>query len=119
MSPRYSLLALVLVLSACDDFNSGIGDPNTINGTQSTGNTSTSTGSNVTTWSVEKEYSLGIDDTVPQQLDLVLNKAEVADLLGPVADDVLLMELDSSPLLTNERLWNQLAAGKQRPQPQL
>ncbi len=101
MSPVYRLLPLVVFLGACGDFNRGV-NTKTANPTSTTNTTGTNTTETVvTTWSSEVEYTLGIDDTVPQQLDLVLSKEEVADLLGPVADDVLLMELDSGPMLTS------------------
>lgn len=49
----------------------------------------------------EVEYELRLDDTVPPPLTLALSKDEVADLLGPVAEDIVLLELDSGPLLTD------------------
>jgi len=61
----------------------------------------TTTGETITTWSAEREFTLRIEDTLPPKLDLAMSKDEVADLLGPVAEDVLLMELDSEPLLTD------------------
>jgi hypothetical protein len=52
-------------------------------------------------WSSLDEYELRIDDTSPPPLMLEMDEAEVAELFGDVADDILLLELDSTPLLVN------------------
>ncbi len=63
--------------------------------------TTTTTENPVTVWSEEREFTLRIQDTRPPELNLAMTKDEVAELLGTVAEDVLLMELDSEPLLTS------------------
>ena len=91
----------LLALLACDAPGPGAAkSPGQL--TTPTDSTGTNTGTSQTfTWGTEREYTLGIDDTVPPQLDLALSKAEVDDLLGSVGDDILLMELDSGPMLTS------------------
>ena len=48
----------------------------------------------------ERSYELRVDDTPPPPLVLQMNRDEVAELFGDAADDVLLLELDTGPLLT-------------------
>jgi hypothetical protein len=52
-------------------------------------------------WEAEREVELRLNEVVPPTLQLDLDRDEVSDLFGPVADDILLLELDSTPLLTN------------------
>jgi hypothetical protein len=52
-------------------------------------------------WSAEQEIPLRINDNEPSDLNLHLDKDDVGELLGPVAEEILLIELDSTPLLTN------------------
>lgn len=88
----------LLALMACD----AVGPRAVTSPARNAPGTSTGPGtSTVHTWSDEREFTLEIDDTVPPRLDLALSKEEVDELLGPVAEDILLMELDSGPLLTN------------------
>ncbi|MCB9546974.1 MAG: hypothetical protein H6706_14130 [Myxococcales bacterium] len=49
----------------------------------------------------ERSYTLRIDDSPTPPLVLDMDRAEVAQLLGPVADDIVLLELDPTPLLQN------------------
>ena len=49
----------------------------------------------------EREYTLGVDPELPPPVVLDMNRAEVAELLGSVAEEVLLLELDTYPLLVN------------------
>ena len=52
-------------------------------------------------WTGESALVLRIDDEPPPPLPLDMSRAEVGELLGAVADDVVLLELDSGPLLRN------------------
>ncbi|MCA9558308.1 MAG: hypothetical protein KC583_07045 [Myxococcales bacterium] len=52
-------------------------------------------------WQAEATYTLRIDDDTPPPLTLDMDRAEVEMLLGAVADQIVLLELDSRPLLTN------------------
>lgn len=49
----------------------------------------------------EVTFELRINDETPAPLTLEMNKDEVAELFGERADEILLLELDSTPLLTN------------------
>ena len=49
----------------------------------------------------ERTFTLRINDTPSAPLQLDMNRAEVAELLGPVARDIVLLELDPLPLLRN------------------
>lgn len=48
-----------------------------------------------------RQITLRIDDTPSAPLTLDMNRDEVAELLGPFADDIVLLELDPLPLLRN------------------
>lgn len=52
-------------------------------------------------WGIEEEFELRLYDAAPPPLELSLDKAQVAELFGSVADDILLLELDPTTLLTN------------------
>jgi hypothetical protein len=52
-------------------------------------------------WSFLDEYELRIDDSPTPPLMLEMDQDEVAELFGSVADEILLLELDSTPLLVN------------------
>jgi hypothetical protein len=52
-------------------------------------------------WQAEATYTLRIDDETPPPLTLDMDRSEVDMLLGAVADEIVLLELDSRPLLTN------------------
>jgi hypothetical protein len=49
----------------------------------------------------EAMFELRLSDEAPAPLTLEMNKDEVAELFGDRADEILLLELDSTPLLTN------------------
>jgi hypothetical protein len=49
----------------------------------------------------EQELTLRITDTPPPDLILNMGREEVAELFGEVAEDIDLLELDSTPLLVN------------------
>lgn len=49
----------------------------------------------------ETELTLRISDDAPPDLVLQMGREEVAELFGDVAEDIELLELDSTPLLTN------------------
>jgi hypothetical protein len=49
----------------------------------------------------EATFELRITDEAPAPLTLEMNKDEVAELFGDRADEILLLELDSTPLLTS------------------
>lgn len=49
----------------------------------------------------ETELTLRISDDAPPDLVLQMGRDEVAELFGDVAEDIDLLELDSTPLLTN------------------
>lgn len=49
----------------------------------------------------ETELILRIKDEAPPDLELQMGREEVAELFGDVADEIDLLELDSTPLLTN------------------
>jgi hypothetical protein len=59
----------------------------------------------------EREYTLRITDTAPPPLVLEMGQAEVAELFGDVAADIQLLELDSTPLLTNTLETIKVACG--------
>jgi hypothetical protein len=59
----------------------------------------------------EQTFELRIDDTSPPPLVLEMNRDEVAELFGDSAHDVLLLELDTEPLLTNTLEQVKLACG--------
>lgn len=52
-------------------------------------------------WTEVDDYELRIDDTTPPPLNLAMDRDEVGDLFGDLADEILLLELDATPLLTN------------------
>jgi hypothetical protein len=49
----------------------------------------------------EREYTLAVDPDPPPPVVLDMNRDEVRELLGSVADEILLLELDSYPFLVN------------------
>lgn len=49
----------------------------------------------------ERLYTLSVDPDPPPPVVLDMNRDEVAELLGPVADRILLLELDTYPFLVN------------------
>lgn len=59
----------------------------------------------------ERFFELRLSDEAPPPLTLEMNKDEVAELFGDRADEILLLELDSTPLLTNTLLTVRDACG--------
>lgn len=49
----------------------------------------------------EQEFELRLNETAPPPLPLEMNREEVAELFGDTAKDVLLLEVESTDLLTN------------------
>ncbi|MFV8754693.1 hypothetical protein ACNOYE_29450 [Nannocystaceae bacterium ST9] len=76
-----------------------VGDAGTAEDTGTAGE-SGETGSNAQ-FGEEREYTLRITDEAPPPLALEMDRDEVADLFGDVAGEIKLLELDSTPLLTN------------------
>lgn len=108
------LAAALLVACAADDAALGTdgGD-----GTASTGGDDAPSGGSDTSgqppsdWGPEQEYELRLgDDDVPP-LTLSMSRDEVAELFGDRADEVLLLELDSTALLENTLEEVKLACG--------
>lgn len=52
-------------------------------------------------WTQVDEYELRIDDSPPPPVMLNMNRQEVDDLFGEVAEDIKLLDLDSTSLLVN------------------
>ena len=75
------------------------GDTDTTAPTNTHAGTTTTPSGGTVLPSGEIEYTLRLDDTLPPPLDMALDKAEVRELLGSVADDILLVEIDSGPML--------------------
>jgi hypothetical protein len=59
----------------------------------------------------EQVFELRIDDEPPPPLVLEMDRGEVATLFGNAAHDILLLELDTGPLLTNTLEEIKLACG--------
>ncbi len=76
-----------------------VGDGGTADETGTAGETG-ETGSSAE-FGVEREFTLRITDEAPPSLSLEMNREEVAELFGDVASEIKLLELDSTPLLTN------------------
>ncbi len=64
------------------------------------------------TFGEEHSYQLTIDDEAPPPLMLSLDRGEVEELLGPVADELVLLELDPVPFLTNALNATKSACGE-------
>lgn len=110
MPHSFSSLCLVFPLSlvcllavACgDDAIGGSDDVDSSAGTGDTADTATiDTGSTDEQFGAETELTLRINDDAPPPLNLQMGREEVAELFGDVAADITLLELDSTPLLTN------------------
>lgn len=52
----------------------------------------------------EELYTLRLDDSPPPPLRLEMNRDEVAELFGPRARDITLLEIDPTPMLSNALL---------------
>jgi hypothetical protein len=98
-----SLLTLALFAPACgDDTVGGVDEGAGESGETGaeTGGESADTGSDAN-YGPETELTLRITDEAPPDLVLEMGREEVAELFGEVAEDIELLELDSTPLLTN------------------
>jgi hypothetical protein len=90
------LLALLACQSNPSDKDSGGVDSGLDSGTDTDTNVVEDDG-----WTSPREYELRISDVVPPDLSLEMDKDAVAELLGSVAEDIVLLELDPGPLLVN------------------
>lgn len=79
-----------------DEANETVADETAEGGTAGTGDE----GSNAQ-FGEEREFTLRITDDAPPPLVLEMGREEVAELFGDVATEIKLLELDSTPLLTN------------------
>jgi hypothetical protein len=89
------------------DGNSGT-DGSTSEGVEGSGGTS---GEPPSGWGPEEEYELRLGPDEVPPLSLSMNRDEVAELFGDRADEVLLLELDSTALLENTLDEVKLACG--------
>lgn len=114
MAPRSTIPLALLALCATTLPLPGCGDDARPGGATEGGGASsssggeepTSGGSEVPTgepedFGPEQEYSLRLNDTPVPPLKLNMNKAEVAELFGPTAQEIQLIEVESKQLLTN------------------
>ncbi|HFE46493.1 MAG TPA: hypothetical protein ENJ18_13530 [Nannocystis exedens] len=102
-------LSSVLFLAGCN--GGAVGDSETDSTTGSTDSaTETSTASEGSSsesdsgdpgFSEEQEYVLRLNDTPVPPLSLVMNREQVSELFGDTAKEILLVEIDATPLLTN------------------
>ncbi len=102
-------LSFVLLLAGCNggavgssetDSNTGGTDSATETSTASEGSSSESD-SGEPGFSEEQEFALRLNDTPVPPLSLVMNREQVSELFGDTAKDILLVEIDATPLLTN------------------
>lgn len=97
------LLSLPLLVPACGDDAIGAGSSGGSESgdeTAETGGESAESGDDGS-FGDETELTLRISDDVPPPLVLDMGRDEVAELFGDVAEDIELLELDSTPLLVN------------------
>jgi hypothetical protein len=98
------LCSLLLLLPACgDDAIGSSASGNEAAGTAETGMDSAETGDSGSDaeFGPETEITLRISDDAPPPLVLNMGRDEVAELFGDVAQEIDLLELDSTPLLIN------------------
>jgi hypothetical protein len=99
-----SSIIWTLILPACGDDAAGSSIGNSSAGTGESGMSSTGetgdSGSDAT-FGPETEITLRISDDAPPPLELDMGRDEVAELFGDVAEEIQLLELDSTPLLVN------------------
>lgn len=98
------LLSLPLLVPACGDDAIGAGSSGGSESgdeTAETGDESAESGDDDGSFGDETELTLRISDDVPPPLVLDMGRDEVAELFGDVAEDIELLELDSTPLLVN------------------
>jgi hypothetical protein len=98
-----SVLSLLSITLACGDDYIGGGDGA---GEAETGETAGDGDGDAETggdaeFGPETELALRITDDAPPPLVLQMGRDEVAELFGDVAEEIELLELDSTPLLTN------------------
>lgn len=113
LPPSLLLVGLVLIPLGCggDDApsNDEVGEAS---GTaDESGTAETGDSGSTAQFGEEREYTLRITDTAPPPLVLEMGQAEVAELFGDVAADIQLLELDSTPLLTNTLETIKVACG--------
>ena len=99
MSRSWLLLGLCLALG-CDDDGGGLAGGGGADARQPDARLPDA-GPSGRSWSAEKRYTLTINDDPPAPVELSLDRDEVEQLLGPAADDLVLLELDAAPFLTN------------------
>lgn len=100
-------MGLLAVLGGCGpadgrgDTGAGTADDGATGGTAEGGATESADETGGPPVGPEATFELRINDEAPAPLTLEMNKDEVAQLFGERADEILLLELDSTPLLTN------------------
>lgn len=98
MRPRHHAAPLALLLAACPD--PGFDRPPTDKDDPDTDpvvvDTDTSDG-----WALQQELTMRLTEIDPPRLVLDLDQQAVADLFGEQASEVVMLELDPVPLLTN------------------
>jgi hypothetical protein len=111
-----SLCAPLLPAACGDDTGRGEGTDGGSTGTSpsTTGDetTDTPTGGEDQGFGPEAEFTLRLNDKPADPLTLNMNKAEVAELFGPTAKDIQLIEVESKTLLTNTLNEIKNACGK-------
>lgn len=104
-----ALVALGLAALACGGGSmtsaTGSSSTTTLGGTESGGTGTDGSGSESDSgggmYDDEEEIVLRINDAPVPPLSLQLNREQVSELFGDTAKDILLVEVDSTPLLTN------------------
>ncbi|KIG17547.1 hypothetical protein DB30_03248 [Enhygromyxa salina] len=96
------MLLLCLLAPACggDDIG-GSGEAGTIGDTGDTAEDESGDSDGDAQFGAEAEITLRLNDDAPPPLSLQMGRDEVSELFGDVAEDIELLELDSTPLLTN------------------
>jgi hypothetical protein len=109
-SDRLAPLFLLSLVLACGDDSSTGADQGS--GDAEAGETAgDGDGDTGAEFGVETELTLRIKDEAPPPLVLEMGRDEVSDLFGSVAANIKLLELDSTPLLTNTLNAIKLACG--------
>lgn len=105
LSSLISLCAVISFVSACGDdaIGASSSNGNDAAGTGETGIDTNETGDSGSDaeFGPETELTLRINDDAPPSLVLNMGRDEVAELFGDVAQDIDLLELDSTQLLIN------------------
>ncbi|WP_106088232.1 hypothetical protein [Enhygromyxa salina] len=84
-----------------DDGLGGSGDAGTLTDTGTTTGDESNDTAGDEQFGAETEITLRISDDAPPPLSLQMGRDEVSELFGDVASEIELLELDSTPLLTN------------------